>query len=253
MKRPLFSCVMPVKGPRPFMDEALASLSAQGMGDDLEVIVQDGDIEPDAGQSDALNKGFAKAKGEWFFWLNADDVLLPGALRAVRHLIERWPTTQWVAGNEVFIDGAGRIVSCAVGHRWRDGLFRHAVPHVYGPSSFFRRELFAAVGGCDQTLRFCMDWDLWIRFGQRGMRFERVPDYLWAQRRWEGSKTQRRIDADESRQQWREIDGMLQKNGFRVTVGGICRLRLWRMLCGCYLRELKDACRLRGRGLHEFA
>lgn len=65
MKRPLFSCVMPVKGPRPFMNEALSSLSSQGMGDDLEVVVQDGDIESDAGQSDALNKGFAKARGEW--------------------------------------------------------------------------------------------------------------------------------------------------------------------------------------------
>ena len=42
MSKPLFSCVVPVKGPRPYLDEALASLSAQGMGDDLEVIVQDG-------------------------------------------------------------------------------------------------------------------------------------------------------------------------------------------------------------------
>ena len=68
MKRPLFSCVVPVKGARPFMDAALASLSAQEMGDDLEVIVQDGDAEPDAGQSDALNKGFVKAHGDWLFW-----------------------------------------------------------------------------------------------------------------------------------------------------------------------------------------
>ena len=88
--RPLFSCVIPVKGERPFMKEALASLAAQGMGDDLEIIVQDADVEPDCGQSDALNKGFAKAKGEWLFWLNADDVLLHGALRAVKRCLEVW-------------------------------------------------------------------------------------------------------------------------------------------------------------------
>ena len=79
MNRPLFSCIVPVKGPRPYMVEAIDSLSCQGMGDKLEIIIQDGDVESDKGQSDALNKGFAKAKGEWLFWLNADDVMLPGA------------------------------------------------------------------------------------------------------------------------------------------------------------------------------
>jgi hypothetical protein len=42
MSRPLFSCVIPVKGDRPFFKDALASLEAQGMGEDLEIIVQDG-------------------------------------------------------------------------------------------------------------------------------------------------------------------------------------------------------------------
>ena len=84
---PFFTCVIPVKGERPFFAEALASLESQGLGDELEIIVQDADVEPDNGQSDALNKGFAKAKGELLFWLNADDVLLPGALKKVRRLI----------------------------------------------------------------------------------------------------------------------------------------------------------------------
>lgn len=249
MSTPLFSCVVPVKGARPFMDAALASLSAQEMDDDLEIIVQDGDVEPDAGQSDALNKGFAKANGEWLFWLNADDILLPGALRAVARVIASDSGVRWITGNEVFVDAMGRIVSCAVGHAWREGLSCQTVPHVYGPSSFFRRELFMSVGGCDRALRFCMDWDLWIRFGQQGARFRRLPLYLWAQRRWAGSKTQRRLESEEARCQWGEIDAMLRKNGFRVTVGGLWRLRLWRLLCGCYLREWVDTCRWRGRNL----
>jgi hypothetical protein len=39
MKRPLFSCVMPVKGPRPYMAAALGSLHNQGMSDELEIII----------------------------------------------------------------------------------------------------------------------------------------------------------------------------------------------------------------------
>lgn len=241
MNNPLFSCVIPVKGSRPFFDEAMASLQAQGMGDDLEIIVQDADVEPDAGQSDAFNKGFAKAKGEWLFWLNADDVLLPGALAHVRDLIARkGGSVSWIAGDEYFIDADGKRVGCSVGNRWHDWLYRHAVPHVHGPSAFFRRELLAQIGGFDAALHFCMDWDLWIRFMQVGSRCERIGEFLWAQRRWEGSKTQRigGVSGAELRKHQAEIGEMLKKNRFTVTRMGVLKLRLWRMLTGCYLKEL---------------
>ena len=45
MKQPLFSCVIPVKGERPFFGEAVDSLKAQGMGEELEIIIQDGTTE----------------------------------------------------------------------------------------------------------------------------------------------------------------------------------------------------------------
>ena len=250
-KRPLFSCVIPVKGARPYFAAALESLRMQGMGDDLEIIVQDADDEPDKGQSDALNKGFAKAHGEWLFWLNADDLLLPGALKKVAALIRAKPNAEWITGNEVFINAEGRVVSCAVGSVWRSGLYRHTVPHVYGPSSFFRRGLFAKVGGCDASLRYCMDWDLWIKFAKAGARFERIPSYLWAQRRWAGSKTQRPLDATESTRQWAEINGMLRKNDFYLMRSGVFLGRFWRLLTGCYLKEWVDGWRLKGMWVDE--
>jgi len=271
MKRPIFSCVMPVKGPRPYMEEALASLSAQGMGDDLEVIVQDGTLEcanntkipqglnvrwyheEDDGQSDAMNKGFAKAQGEWLFWLNADDVLLPGALKKAADRINRIDKIEWIAGNHLQIDEDGRVVGCSVGPGWHDFLFRHTVPHVYGPSSFFRRELLDRVGGLDAALHVCMDWDLWIRFMQSGAKFSRIDDYLWTLRQWQGSKTKRQHEADEARRQWDEVTRMLAKNGFKVTSAGLLMLRLWRTLNGNYIRQLLDRRRLCGRKAAECA
>ena len=92
--------------------DAIDSLKAQGLGDNLEIIVQDADLEPDAGQSDALNKGFAKAKGEWLFWLNADDVLLPGALGKGGDFVsrvERVDRVEWIAGDTVYIDEKGIV------------------------------------------------------------------------------------------------------------------------------------------------
>ena len=224
------------------MKEALASLETQGMGDDLEIIVQDGDVEPDRGQSDAINKGLAKASGEWLFWLNADDILLPGALQKVKAVIHSTTTTldfdspQWIVGDMLKIDSTGRCVGASVGSRWHDWLFRHAVPHVHGPSSFFRRELWERVGGCDVSLHYCMDWDLWIRFMQAGARFVRVNDFLWSLRQWEGSKTQGHADTKELERQGAEVKWMLEKNDFRITRGAVWKYKLWRILCGCYLK-----------------
>lgn len=252
MKGPLFSCVVPVKGDRPFFKEALASLESQGLGDELEIIVQDGDDESDSGQSDALNKGFAKAKGEWFFWLNADDVLLPGALNKVSQLLQSSTHNSstylnWIAGNQLLIDDAGKVLKCSVGNGWHDWLYRHAVPHVYGPSSFFRKELLERVGGLDVSLKYCMDWDLWIKFMKAGARFERIDEYLWAQRQWSGSKTQRKLSRQEFDVQRFEIQAMLAKNGMNVTGGGVWLNRAWRMLNGNYIKECFDSFRMRGK------
>ena len=158
-QRPLVSCVIAVKGKRPYFDAALASLRAQGLGDDLEIIVQDADVDPDKGQSDAFNKGFAKARGEWFFWLNADDVMLPHALERVKSVIDsNGGSVSWVSGNLVYIDREDHILRCAR-ERGTKNSYEGFPVRVYGPSSFFRRELFEAVGGFDLTCRFSMDID----------------------------------------------------------------------------------------------
>ena len=268
MSCPLFSCVVPVKGPRPYMDEALASLRNQGVGDDLEIIIQDADIEPDGGQADALNKGFAKAQGEWLFWLNADDVLLSGALQKVKAVIHSTTTTprmapaaqlaslggysnydslSWIVGNTVRIDEGGRIISCVRGSGWHDWLYHHAVPHVYGPSAFFRRELFERVGGFDASLDVCMDWDLWIRFMKAGARFRRIGDYCWGLRQWTQSKTQRTLDERTAQRHADEVSRMLAKNELVPTVMGTLTNRVWRLLDGAFVRSWIDTLRLKGR------
>ena len=252
--RPLFSCVMPVKGPRPYMDAALASLSNQEMGDDLEIIIQDADIEPDKGQSDALNKGFAKAKGEWLFWLNADDVLLIGALKKVKSLIHSTAATtttnyncfNWITGNLVYIDKDSRILKCAWERGWKWAYEGFPV-RTYGPSSFFRRELFEEVGGFDTGCRFSMDTDLWCKFRSRGHWFKKIPDYLWGFRIHDGSLTSGDLMGEtpvgmEEEQFMIDARYGLARHGWPLR-----RLQLTRMLDGSYMKSYFDTLRLRGR------
>ena len=192
MKQPFFSCVIPVKGARPYMEEAWGSLVSQGMGYELEVIVQDGDIEPDVGQSDALNKGFEKAKGEWLFWLNADDVLLPGGLGKVRDFIARAECVErveWIAGDTVYIDSNGIITGVRCDAKWRPWFGSKLSVWTGGPSAFFKRSLWERLGGLDESLKYVMDIDLWTRWGQAGVKFSSLNNYVWGFREHDGSLT----------------------------------------------------------------
>lgn len=187
MSCPLFSCVVPVKGARPYFAEALDSVMSQGV--EVEVIVQDGDIEPDSGQSDAINKGFAKARGKWFFWLNADDILQPGTLSMAITAITENPRVEWLAGGTKYIDANGLEIGSKFDKHWHPWLYRHLPVWTFGPSSFFSRELWERHGGLDTTMHYMMDLDLWTRWARLGKRFHVLPDFVWGFRVHDGSKT----------------------------------------------------------------
>ena len=265
MKKPIFSCVIPVKGPRPFFDEALRSLYAQDMGDDLEIIIQDGDVEPDKGQSDALNKGFKNAKGEWLFWLNADDVLLAGALETVRDFINRVERVErvdeiagdgnfmrraerveWIAGDMVLIDGEGKVIRCQK-DRGSYRAYEGKPIRVFGPASFFRRELFERVGGFDVSLRYCMDTDLWCRFREVGAWFKKTGSYVWGFREHEGSTTAGAKKPGEQSRQNREVAAMHERRGVKMTAGGVRALRLRRIFDGSLIKAVFDTMRFKGK------
>ena len=229
------------------MDVALASLRNQGMGDDLEIIIQDADIEPDQGQSDALNKGFAKAKGEWLFWLNADDVLLPGVLQRIVRMLECSEcSNDWVAGNMVEIDVEGKILRCVV-DRGRKRAYKGLPVRTCGPSAFFRRELFEKVGGFDTSLKYCMDTDLWCRFRSAGHWYRKVPDYIWGFRIHAGSQTASPTNSPEEHARQRaEILRLNAKHGLHDSRAAFLPLRLSRIFDGSYLKGWLDTRRMKG-------
>ena len=246
MKRPLFSCVVPVKGSRPYFDEALESLLSQGMGDDLEIIVQDADIEPDKGQSDALNKGFAKANGEWLFWLNADDVLLPDALKKVQQFIthnSQLTTLNWIAGDTVYLNSDGFAMDVRTDAVWRPWFGRHMSVWTGGPSAFFSRELWERFGGFDVDLHYVMDIDLWTRWARAGVRFTGVGGYLWGFRMHEGSKT---MGGGHDGAHFSERMQVLEKYGVANQAFWRNLTRLSSIADGSWFKRMHDKKRVRG-------
>ena len=232
------------------MGEAVDSLKAQGMGEELEIIVQDADVEPDAGQSDALNKGFAKARGEWLFWLNADDVLLPGALKKVLDRINGIDRINWIAGDTVYLDEKGIVKDVRTDAKWRSWFGKKLSVWTGGPSAFFRRELWENRGGFAAGLKYAMDIDLWTRWAQAGEKFVGLGDYVWGFRVHGGSQT---MNGENSAAQIAERKAIDAKYG--VSSDGFWRnvTRVASVLDGSWRKRKSDTARLNGRLWSEIA
>ncbi len=145
--------------------------------------------ERDKGQSDALNKGCASARGEWLCWLNADDEFVPGSLPLVIQALREANDVNWCGGGMVWIDGEGRVTRCAPHMQVTRLLRALGVATVGGPSSFFRRSLFEKAGPFSTDFHYTMDTDMWHRFQRLGEQCRSLPMYVWAFRVHEQSKT----------------------------------------------------------------
>lgn len=144
--------------------------------------------ERDAGQSDAIDRGFRRATGDVVAWLNSDDIYLPGALKHVQEAFDADKGLQMVTGYMVLIDAMDRILGTyKVPAPSRLGL-RLGPVQVCQPSTFMRRSLYLEVGGLDKGLHCAMDRDLWARFYLRRPAWRTIPLHLAAFRKHAESK-----------------------------------------------------------------
>ncbi len=119
--------------------------------------------ESDRGQSHAINKGFARSRGDVLGWLNSDDTLLPGALTIVAQTFAAHPEIDLVYGDFVYTDPDGQYLRRR--HVFSNLSYTTLWHHDYlgQPAVFFRRTLWERVGPLDEKLHYCMDWDLFLR------------------------------------------------------------------------------------------
>ncbi|HUM02899.1 MAG TPA: glycosyltransferase family 2 protein [Thermoanaerobaculia bacterium] len=181
---PTISLVTPSLNQGRFLRATIESVLGQELPD-LDYFVQDGgsadgalDIlrsyggrvafvsEKDRGQADAINRGLRRARGEILGYLNSDDVLRPGALRAVAETFASRPEILFVWGRAAYVDDEGRsvhpfLVDPDALRRLVESCF------IAQPAAFFRRRVWEEVGEFDETLHHTMDYDYWLRIASR--------------------------------------------------------------------------------------
>ncbi len=210
---PSISIVTPSFGQGHFLERTLYSVVNQNYPS-LEYFVQDGGStdetvevlrrfegsltgwvsEPDDGQGDAINRGFAHTSGEIMAYLNSDDLLLPGALAYVARYFATHPDVDVVYGHRVMIDEHDRQVGIQVlpPHDDEELAMLDFVPQE---TLFWRRTAWEAAGGqIDPSLRFAVDWDLLLRMRDTGAKMVRLPRFLGAFRVHDEQKTATWLD-----------------------------------------------------------
>jgi glycosyltransferase involved in cell wall biosynthesis len=135
--------------------------------------------EEDTGQSNAINKGFARAKGEIVNWLCSDDVLLPGALHTVARVFRESPSVDVVSGVGEFRYDDPRKNRLEVPSAFQLRLMpcTNSIPQ---PACFFKRALLRREPSIDETLHYTMDFELWMYFCEQGARWHFISDVLSA-------------------------------------------------------------------------
>jgi glycosyltransferase involved in cell wall biosynthesis len=192
--------------------------------------------EPDRGQTDALIKGFAKATGDIWCYLCSDDLLEPWTLQEVAGFFMTHPSALAVYGDAVWIDVEGRLIRPKKEHPFNWFIWMYDHDFIPQPSTFWRRELYASVGGLDPAFDLAMDADLFIRFAERSRlrhvrrRWSRMRLYpeqknqrLRARSDFEDLVIRRRYGAAGPR--WSQTVKRIAAKGIRVG---------WKATLGCY-------------------
>lgn len=182
----LVSIITPSYNQAPYLEETIQSVLAQDHPA-IEYLIVDGGStdgsvelikkyegrlawwvsEKDKGQTDAINKGFARAKGEVLAWLNSDDTYEPGAVAAAVKYLQEHPEVGMVYGDCNFINESGRVIGKFNSAQTNYKLLRQGYAHIPQQTMFFRTELWRQVGPLDPSFYFAMDYDLWTRLAAR--------------------------------------------------------------------------------------
>ena len=179
---PLVSIITPSFDQVPYLEETITSVLEQDYSS-IEYIIVDGgstdgsvDIirkyekklawwlsEKDKGQTDAINKGFARAKGEILAWINSDDTYNRGAVSAaVKYLLEN-PEVALVYSDCNYINEEGRVIGKFPAAQTDYRRLREGYVHIPQQTMFFRAKYWKELGPLDPSFHFAMDYDLWTR------------------------------------------------------------------------------------------
>lgn len=205
-KKPLVSVMIPYFNCEQYIAETIASVERQSYPNIEIIIIDDGSLPASAaflaellqnkpairfasqsnqGVAAARNHAARLAGGEYFVFLDADDVLLPDYIRKSVAVLEK-------KAEHKLVYPLGEVFGVQTG-TWNlpayEGLAMLLKGNHIPAVAMHRSEDFKNVGGFDESLKTHEDWDLWIRILSRGGEAVRIPQILFRYRKRQNSSS----------------------------------------------------------------
>lgn len=136
--------------------------------------------EQDKGQTEAINKGFNRAKGDILAWLNSDDTYAnPNAVADAVNFLIAHPQVAMVYADCNFIDETGTFIGKFASRQTDYAKLRTGYVHISQQTMFFRAKYWKELGPLDPSFYFAMDYDLWVRIAKHAP-IQYLPGRTWA-------------------------------------------------------------------------
>jgi glycosyltransferase involved in cell wall biosynthesis len=181
--------------------------------------------EKDDGQSDAVNKGMRRARGEIIGWLNSDDIYLPGTVSAAVTAFRSSPQAGVVYGDALAIDGNGKAFNLMHSRQYTL-VDLMAFNIICQPAAFLRRPVLEQAGYLNPAYHLLMDTLLWMKMARLAP-VVHVPQ-VWAAARYHDQAKNRTRGADYGREarvliedlkRESEFSEIIAANGKRIMAG----------------------------------
>ncbi|MDD5332955.1 MAG: glycosyltransferase family 2 protein [Rhodoferax sp.] len=135
--------------------------------------------EKDTGMYDAINRAWARSRGEFLSWLNSDEQYLPGTLARVQTFFDMHPEVDVVFGNYIVADLLGRPVALRREIPFRRAYVVNGFLNMQSATIFYRRHLWdSGLLRLDSQYRYAADKDLILRVAAAGTVIKHIPEYL---------------------------------------------------------------------------
>jgi len=198
---PFISIIIPCYNNAATIAETLSSATEQSYGSIEIVVVDDGSNDnsiaiieaffsqskhlnykiihqENQGPSSARNRGVSQSSGSFLFFLDADDSLHPDAIRQFEAVLKNNAAINIVYSEIEFFEAREGVLKLN-DYRLPQFLYDNCIPI----GTLVRKEVFNAVGGFDETLRYMEDWELWIRIVREYGGVYKIPQTLYYYRK----------------------------------------------------------------------